>query len=124
MIAFTMKRYLLLLPFVALLMACASFQSTSGKLLATTAQSVDAAMKGWAAYVVAGGATANQETQVRAIYAKYQATMTVATNAYVAALTSGDQSPWNAASSALTGAQASLLQLIQTLTTTPKGTLP
>jgi hypothetical protein len=95
------------------------FSSTAGKVLGTAAQSTDAAMKGWAAYVVAGGATTNQETQVRALYAKYQATMGVATNAFTAAVVTGDKTPWQAASAALQASASSLITVIQIFSTTP-----
>lgn len=98
---------------------CASFKNTAGKVLGTAAQSTDAAMKGWAAYVVAGGATTNQETQVRALYAKYQATMGVATNAFTAAVVTGDKTPWQTASAALQASASSLITVIQIFSTTP-----
>lgn len=101
-----------------LLMAgCASFQSTAGKTLATTVQTVDAAMQGWAAYVVIGNPTPQQQAAVKTAYQKYQAAEAIAEKAYVLASASGDQSGWTVAASTLRQCQADLLLLISTFNT-------
>lgn len=118
-----MKRLFALLPLLAVLAigaGCASFKTNAGKVLATSAATTDSAMRGWSAYVVAGGATPSQETQVRALYAKYQASMQAATNAYTAAIVNGDKGAWQAASAALQASSGSIVSLVQTFSTTPK----
>jgi len=104
-----------LIPIIALafLVGCASFQNTAGKLLASTAATVDAAMKGWAAYVVAGGATDDQQKQVRESYGRYQLAMKGAESAYLASVKNADRSGWAAASAALTASSSQILALVQ-----------
>lgn len=95
------------------LTACAGFQTTSAKLLITTTQTVDAAMKGWATYAVANKLTDAQQAPVRDAYSKYQAAEKVAEDAYIAAVATGDQSPWTAANAVLQAAAANLQSIIQ-----------
>lgn len=111
------KLFLPLLTSLSLLalVACASFQATSGKLLVTTAATVDAAMKGWATYVVANNVPESGQTQVRIAYANYQLAMKAAQQAYGAAVSSGDQSGWQTASAALTASSTALTQLVASL---------
>ncbi len=107
-----MKKFL---PLIAiLLLGCASFNNTAGKLLVSAAMTVDASMKGWASYVVAGGSTPEQENEVKTLYKKYQAAMSVAQTAYVAAASGGDKTVWNNASAALTASSGALSSLVQT----------
>lgn len=89
-------------------------QNPAGRLLASTVQSVDAAMQGWSTYVALGNATVDQETAVRSSYAKYQATVAAAEVAYVAAAKLGDESAWQRAANALRASQRDLLTLIAT----------
>lgn len=113
-----MKRNLQLLLIPALLLAftaCASFQNTAGKLLASTSDTVDADMKGWATYVVINKVPEDKQLSVRNAYANYQNAMLAAEAAYKAAVQSGDQSPWTQASAALTAASGSLIALITQL---------
>lgn len=98
---------------------CSTFQENAGKTLATTVQTVDAAMKGWAAYVAIGGATAQQEASVKAAYQKYQAAEAIAEKAFVLSVTSGDQNGFTTAAAVLRQVQADLLLLINTFA--PKG---
>jgi hypothetical protein len=90
-----MKKLLLSLGLVALV-GCTtlglskSFETTAGKFLTTTAATVDAAMKGWAAWAVVGKTTTADDNVVRDIYGKYQSAMMIATNAYVLAVKTGD----------------------------------
>ena len=111
-----------LIPIFALafLVGCATFQNNAGKTLASAAATVDAAMKGWAAFVVAGGATDAQQAQVRAAYGKYQLAMSAAETAYLTAVKSGDQSAWGTAASALLASQSQLIALVQSFQTQPK----
>ena len=85
----------------------------SGRLLASTVQSVDAAMIGWSTYVVTTHKpTVDQETAVRLAYERYQAAESVAETAYVASVKTGDQSR---AADALQASQRALLTLIASL---------
>lgn len=69
-------------------------------------------MQGWATYVALGKATADQETDVRSAYGKYQASVSAAEAAYVAAAKTGDDSIWKQASEALRASQRELLALV------------
>ncbi len=102
---------------VALLSACVSFQNSAGKLLATTATTVDAAMKGWATWVAKNPPNPLAEAKVRDAYQKYQASMTIACNAYTNAVATGERSGWKIASDVLTANQTSLLNLVKSFET-------
>jgi hypothetical protein len=95
---------------------CASVQTTAGKLLASTATTVDGAMQGWAIWVAQGHATAQQEAQVRSAYGQYQASMSIALGAYNAMVQSGDQSVWLTASQILASNGAAVVALVQSFT--------
>lgn len=111
------KPFLLLLASLSLLalVACASFQNTAGKLLASTADTVDAAMRGWATYVVINKVPEDKQLPVRNAYANYQTAMVAAESAYKAAVQSGDQSAWSQTSAALTAASGALTALVAQL---------
>ena len=94
------------------LLGCATLQSNSAKTLATTAQTVDAAMQGWASWVVLDQATDEQEAKVRAAYTKYQLAMGVARNAYTISTKTGDTTAWKAAAEALLASKNDLLNLV------------
>jgi uncharacterized protein YcfL len=95
-----------------LVVGCASFQATSGKILATSAITVDASMKGWAIWVAKGQATDAQQAAVKSAYQKYQAAISIATGAYETAVTTGDQTAWKQAEIILTNNQTALVNLI------------
>ncbi len=106
-----------LLLLAVMLAGCATFQSNAGKSLVTIAQTVDAAMKGWATYAVASGTVTDADhAKVRDAYLKYQACMVTAQAAYQGLAAASDKSAWNQALNALTASQASLLQLLQAFT--------
>lgn len=109
-----------LLAILALLPACATFKSNAGKTLSSTALTVDAAMKGWAAYVVTANVPPDKQMPVRVAYGQYQTAMLAARDAYVTLMTANNQSVWTTAEQALTAASANLTKLIQQITT--KGT--
>ncbi len=92
---------------------CVTYKQNAGKLLASTALTVDAAMRSWATVVKMGKATDEQQAKVRAAYEKYQMAMTVADAAYTALVSLDDKSLWPLASSQLTDASTSLTTLIQ-----------
>lgn len=69
--------------------------------MASTALAVDAAMEGWAVWVVKGQATQEQEDKVRAAYEKYQISMEIASNAYTNSIVTGNRSAWQVAQSIL-----------------------
>lgn len=102
-----------------LLCGCAttSWEQATGKSLASIAQSVDSAMKGWAKYAALRDIRTNNivYTRVQAAYEDYQKAMNGALAAYNAAILSKDQSGWAQAANALSAAQQSLLNLITEL---------
>lgn len=74
-----MKQLLTLAALSLLLVGCGSWRPTPAspaetayKVLAATAHTVDAAMKGWADFVVAGMASAKSEEHARMLYNNYQ----------------------------------------------------
>ena len=105
-----------LVVLLASMIGCANLQSNAGKTLATIASTVDGAMKGWAAYVVASGQVSDsQQASVRDAYLKYQACMVTAQAAYNGLASSSDQTAWNQALAALTAAQGTLVQLVSAI---------
>lgn len=109
-----MKKYiaslaLIVLTGCALLQSSSSqFQDKAGRFLSTSAATVDAALKGWGAWVAAGKATAQDEAQVKALYQQYQGYMMVATNAYALAIKLGDPSVFTTPSNNLFSARTTL----------------
>ncbi len=115
-----MKKYIAVIPLILLLGCATSFQNVAGKLLASTAATVDTVMKGWAAYVIAGQASDDQQRQVRAVYGDYQVSMSAAETVYLSTVTSGSKatpSNWSNISSNLTSNASKLATTVQTFTT-------
>lgn len=113
-----MKKLILLpvlLAILALLPACATFKSNAGKTLSSTAITVDAAMKGWASYVVLNNVPADKQMPVRVAYGQYQTAMAAARDAYVSLALNNDTNAWTVAQQALTAASSNLTKLIQQL---------
>lgn len=112
-----MKNYLLTLSLVAsLLIGCATWQDSAGKTLATTAQTVDSAMKGWALYAVRVNPPVTEQIKVRSAYGQYTNSFDVALKAYNLAVLTTNQNVWQASSSVLTASQTALLSLLASLT--------
>jgi hypothetical protein len=109
-------RTLLILPLLMALCACATFQDTAGKLLVSTALTVDAAMTGWGKWVRDGHATAGDEAKVRAAYEQYQRAMEMAKNAYIAYAATHDKTAFAPASAALTASATTLTALVTSFT--------
>lgn len=112
-----MKNLVLLGILIALITGCAtqsSLQTKAGKFLTSTAVTVDAAMKGWATYVVLHNTPQEQQTGVRNAYATYQAAMMVATNAYTQAAVAKDMTLFSGASNNLVVAKTILVQQAST----------
>ena len=97
---------------LAFLVGCATFNDKAGKSLATVASTVDAAMKGYARYVVIAQLNDTQQAPVKAAYVKYQASMTVAEKAYIELVKNNDQTSWTAALNVLNATEADLLALV------------
>src|SRR5207247_7755155 len=90
---------LILAALLTLLPACATYKQTAGKLLASTALTVDAAMRSWATVVKMGKATDDQQAKVRSAYEQYQLAMQAAEAAYVVLTGKGERGGWLIASS-------------------------
>lgn len=95
--------------------------ATPQKVLVTTVQTVDAAMQGWATWVALGHANVEKEQAVKAAYVKYQLAESVAENALIASMKSGDNSAWKLASQALTEQRTQLVALIEMFKQNTKG---
>ena len=111
-------KYLSLVAFMSVLLCgCSTTQDSTGKSLASIAQSVDSAMKGWAAYAAVNDIRSNNivYTRVQSAYEEYQTAMDAAKKAYNVAVLTKSQSGWIKAAEALTAAQQSLVQLITQL---------
>lgn len=114
-----------LILLLILLLAPGCVTQTPGRVLATTVQTVDAAMQGWATWVALGHATSEQELAVRGAYDRYQAFQRAAEAAYVAAAKTSDPSVFQRAAAALKAAQDDLLYLLAKFQpTTPPSALP
>ena len=99
-----------------LALGCASFQTNAGKTLASTAITVDAAMKGWAKWADQNGRDPARDLSVRTAYVRYQMAMQVASSAYVRLAQSQDRSQWNTASANLLKESAAVLDIIKAFT--------
>ena len=95
---------------VLIMVGCA----TSGKVLTSSAIAVDAAMKGWAYYVVTQHPSPAVEQKVRDAHTRYLVALNAAEAAWYAAGTTGDKTAVSRANTALTAAQADLIVLIAT----------
>jgi len=97
---------------------CATWQDAAGKSLASASASVDAAMQGWAVWVVNGHATAQQEAAVREAYGRYQAAMQLASTAYQSAVSAKDKTLMQTALAVVAQSRADFVSLVQTFTQT------
>lgn len=105
---------------LAFLLGCATFNDNAGKVLATTAQTVDSGMKAWGVYVAAKHIPPPQQMGVRKAYGNYQLAMAAAEKAYIEMVKTGDRSGWLKARDAMTASQSSLIALIQSITKATK----
>jgi flavin-binding protein dodecin len=112
------KLYSLILVLVLVGCSTTSWQDAAGKVLATTALTVDATMKGWAYHVVNDSVPQNQQDSVKIAYAKYQLAMEAAKSAYVSAVTVKDSSVFEQAKQALLASSSALTQLIKSFNPT------
>lgn len=117
-----MRNALAAIALTAFLLGCASTQNTAGKLLASSAVTVDGAMRGWAAWVAQGQATDDQQAKVRTAYAQYQSSMAVAQASFNTLVATGDASNWEKASTVLTANQQALMALTQMFVQQKAGT--
>jgi len=101
---------------LAILVAGCQTTNTPGRILASTAQTVDVAMKGYMQCVKAGLIKPEQENNVRAAYTIYQTTEAAAESACLAYAKTGDKAAWDRAAGALQAAQSDLVTLIDLLT--------
>jgi len=109
-----MKKLSITLGLIAMLVcSCASPIGTAGKLLKTSQKTVDAAMQGWATYVVLAKPPVMQEEKVRSALTRYQQCMMVAKVAYANAFNAPtDQTALDTAITVLTETESELLGLI------------
>jgi hypothetical protein len=101
-----------------LLNSCVT-ENIEGRLLASTAQTVDATMKGWAIWVVDGNASEYAEARVKGAYGRYQLAMDAAKAAYLAWHKTGEKDTWEQASATLKASRDSLLKLIESFQVPP-----
>ncbi len=98
----TMNRIVPIIALAVLLTGCTTLTNDSaGKLLASTAATVDKAMQAWATYVVVAKIDADGQREVKTAYVKYQAAMSVAETAYVALVKDGNKITWESAKTVL-----------------------
>ena len=109
-----MKTLLSILLVSSLLVSCASYTTTAGKLLTSTAVTVETARQSWVKYVEIHGITQQQDEKARAVYRQYQEAMVLAQSAYASLMKTGDKIAWNDASKSLQAASTYLLAIIST----------
>ena len=110
-----MKTLKLLFLTAALVLAsagCRSTTNTAGRLLASSVQTVDAAMQAWWTYELLGHATPDQIALARESYAGYQEAEAIAEVSYIEFVKTGDATGWQRAADALRNSQLHLLSLI------------
>lgn len=76
------ERTWMLLAVVGLVLTGCATQNAAGRLLATTAITVDSSMQGWGEYVRSGQASEADEVVVRGLYARYQVCFRAAKEIY------------------------------------------
>jgi hypothetical protein len=110
----TLDLYPLLLAagIAAAIVAGCHTTNTPGRILATSSQTVSAAMDGWWTYELLTQPPQEQVDQVRQGYAAWQLSQQAAEAAYNVHLTTGKTDAWQAAADALRASQATLLQLV------------
>lgn len=91
----------------------------SARVLASTVQSVDTAMQGYATAVVLELVSAADQAKVRKLYTDYQAAVVVAETAITHAIKTGDTGSLAATTAALTAARDPLLAFLARFTTSP-----
>lgn len=109
-------KYLPTLLLALVLSSCATFQGNAGKVLASTSQTVDAAMQSWAQYLKVNPLPPSRQYKVQKAYQNYQVSMAAAEKAYIALAKNGDKNGWQQASIALTASQAEIIAAITAIT--------
>ena len=95
---------------------CGSPTAKTTQVAGSVAITVDAAMRGWGAYVRSGRATEEQRLRVRGAYHKYQAAMITAEKVATSALTQPDgQSMYSTALNVASQSSIELIALIEAL---------
>lgn len=94
------------------LTGCSGWKSGTYKTAGTVVITADVAMQAWAAHVVTGGATPEQEAKVRAAYHQYQTAMLAVLDAGRLATSSNDMSALNRWFAAAQAAQAHLGRVV------------
>jgi len=108
----TITSLLITLTLLVINIGCVTTQSTAAKLIASTATTVDNAMKGWATFVVIHGVSEADQQPIRNAYATYQHAMLITKTAYSDLVSLGDKESWAKASTTLSGITRSLIMTI------------
>lgn len=104
-----------LLAFFVFLAGCATTETNAYKVIGTTANTVEAARKGWNDWIRAGKDKPGERAQAQAVYAKYQAAMKVAEAAVTSyRLNPADTTALNAALNALDASKNEIINLFAT----------
>ncbi len=108
-----MRKLAPIIALAVLLTGCTTLTNDSaGKLLASTAATVDKAMQAWATYVVVAKIDAEGQREVKMAYMKYQAAMATAETAYVALVKDGNKLTWESAKAVLSATSKQVTDLI------------
>lgn len=111
---------LILLPALVLISGCTTTTTDrAAKFLASTVQSVDSGMQGYATAVALGVVSAHDQSAVRTLYADYQAAEALAETAITTAIKTGDAGGLASATAALDASKIKLLAFISRFTTAP-----
>ncbi len=102
-----------IIALAVLLTGCTTLTNdAAGKLLASTAATVDKTMQAWATYVVVAKIDAEGQREVKMAYVKYQAAMATAETAYVALVKDGNKITWESAKTVLTATSGQVTSMI------------
>lgn len=91
----------------------------AAKLLASTVQTVDVAMQGYATAVVLDAVPLDDQAKLKKIYADYQAAVALAETAITTAIKSGDAGSLAAATAMLNESRDQLLAFLARFTNSP-----
>lgn len=112
--------FIIFAALVLILNGCATTPlDRAAKSLASTVQTVDVAMQGYAVAVALDAVSLDDQAKLKKIYADYQAAVALAETAITNAINSGDAGSLAAATAALDASKFQLLAFLARFTTSP-----
>jgi len=108
-----MKKLLPLLLLVLFVSCATSPETVAYRTIATTAVSVDSAMRGWGDWVKSGKASVSSEDSVRTVYESYQVAMTAMQTSINAFRLGANRNIINKASASLSASADAVIEIIR-----------